>query len=94
MNGSTEASIGIPIERARSAGELLGLVAEELTHGPTRVLAHGFDESHWDRPSLPTRADLDQLTDVPVILVRTDGHVSLANRAALASALPSGREPQ
>ncbi|HMC37923.1 MAG TPA: amidohydrolase family protein, partial [Actinomycetota bacterium] len=83
LTGTGLSSVGIPIERARSADELLGLVAEELNHDPAKILAHGFDESHWDRPSLPTRADLDQLTDVPVILVRTDGHVSLANRAAL-----------
>jgi predicted amidohydrolase YtcJ len=83
LTGTTLAAIGIPIERARSARELLGLVAEELTHQPARVLAHGFDESKWEPRTLPTLAELDELPEVPVILVRTDGHMALANSAAL-----------
>ena len=83
LTGTGLSGVGIPIERARSSGELLGLVAEELTHGPTRVLAHGFDETRWDRPDLPSLAELDELGDVPIILVRADGHLSLANSAAL-----------
>jgi predicted amidohydrolase YtcJ len=75
--------VGIPIDRARSGEELLGLVAEELTHDPTRILAHGFDESQWANPALPSLTDLDELGDVPVILVRTDGHLALANTPAL-----------
>lgn len=83
LTGTTLSNIGIPIERARSAEELLGLVAEEVTHQPSRVLAHGFDESHWERPELPTLAQLDEISDMPVILVRADGHLALANSAAL-----------
>jgi predicted amidohydrolase YtcJ len=84
LTGTTLSGIGIPLERARSAEELLGLVAEELTHGPSKVLAHGFDETRWGgRPALPTLADLDELGDVPVVLVRADGHIALANSAAL-----------
>src|SRR6476646_4506393 len=44
LTGTTLSMIGIPSERARSAEELLGIVAEEVSHGPTKVLAHGFDE--------------------------------------------------
>jgi len=83
LTGTTLSAIGIPIERARSAEELLGMVAEELTHDPTRVLAHGFDESDWESTALPTLAQLNEMSDLPVILVRADGHVSLANSAAL-----------
>ena len=83
LTGTTLSSIGIPLERARSGPDLLGLVAEELTRGPTKVLAHGFDESHWDPPDLPTLSDLDGLTDVPVILIRADGHIALANTPAM-----------
>src|SRR2546427_6207893 len=83
LTGTTLSAIGIPLERARSGQELLGLVAEELTHGPTKVLAHGFDESRWDRPDLPVATELDELGDVPIILIRADGHIALANTAAL-----------
>jgi predicted amidohydrolase YtcJ len=83
LTGTTLSAIGIPLEKARSAEELLGLVAEELTHGPTKILAHGFDESHWEHPELPTPGDLETLTDVPIILIRADGHIALANGAAI-----------
>jgi len=83
LTGTTLSAIGIPIERARSAAELLGLVAEEITHAPTKILAHGFDESRWDSPELPTLSQLDDLGEVPLILIRADGHVSLANTAAI-----------
>jgi predicted amidohydrolase YtcJ len=83
LTGTTLSAIGIPLERARSAEELLGLVAEELRHGPKKVLAHGFDESRWPVPRVPTRADLDDLGDVPIILIRADGHIALANSAAI-----------
>ena len=83
LTGTTLSSIGIPLEKARSAQDLLGLVAEEVTHGPSKVLAHGFDESHWERPDLPTLADLDDLADVPLILIRADGHIALANTPAI-----------
>ncbi len=86
LTGTGLSGVGIPIERARSAGELLGLVAEELTHGPSRILAHGFDETHWDRPDYPPLPDLDDLGDVPIVLVRADGHLSLVNTAALNAA--------
>jgi predicted amidohydrolase YtcJ len=83
LTGTGLSRVGIPIERARSKDELLGLVAEELNHGPSRVFAHGFDETRWDRPEFPTLAELDELGDVPIVLVRTDGHLSLANSSAL-----------
>src|SRR6266511_3045773 len=83
LTGTTLSAIGIPLERARSPQELLGLVAEELTHGPSRILAHGFDETHWDRPDLPALSELDELADIPIILIRADGHIALANSTAL-----------
>jgi predicted amidohydrolase YtcJ len=90
--GTTLSAIGIPLDRARSAEELLGLVAEELTRGPERVYAQGFDESEWNSPRLPTLAELDELAEVPVILVRADGHVSLANTAALERSGAAGED--
>jgi predicted amidohydrolase YtcJ len=86
LTGTTLSMIGIPIERARSADELLGMVAEEVTHGPTKVLAHGFDESRWQDQGLPTLTQMDELFTMPVILIRADGHLSLANTAALEQA--------
>jgi predicted amidohydrolase YtcJ len=83
LTGTGMSEVGIPLERARSRDELLGLVAEELKHHPARILAHGFDESRWALPELPTLPDLDDLADVPLILVRADGHIALANTPAI-----------
>jgi len=83
LTGITLSMIGIPIERARSGDELVGLVAEEVSHGPAKVLAHGFDESRWANPALPTLADLDDAFPMPVILIRADGHLSLVNTPLL-----------
>lgn len=85
LTGTGLSMVGLPIERARSAEDLLGLVAEELTHAPTRIFAHGFDESTWPTRRLPALPELDALSDVPIVLVRADGHISLANTPALAA---------
>jgi predicted amidohydrolase YtcJ len=83
LTGTTLSAIGIPLERAKSAEDLLGMVAEELRHSPEKVLAHGFDESRWPVPRLPALAELDDLGEVPIILIRADGHIALANSAAI-----------
>jgi len=54
------------------------------------TLVHGFDESTWDDPRFPTAAELDEVTAEPLLVVRVDGHLSLANSKALEE---SGEEP-
>lgn len=47
----------------------------------------GWDHTLWDAKVLPTRADLDRITqDHPAIFERIDGHIAIANTAALAAA--------
>jgi predicted amidohydrolase YtcJ len=83
LTGTGLSAVGIPLERAGSGREMLGFVAEELGHGPSRILAHGFDETHWEDQSLPALGELDDLGEVPFVLVRADGHLSMANTPAL-----------
>jgi hypothetical protein len=69
-----------------SAGSASGLLAvvrrvAEGREGP--VLVHGYDESKWELRAPPSAADLDAVTTAPLAVVRVDGHVSLANTAAL-----------
>ena len=48
------------------------------------VTGRGWIETHWKPPVFPTRWDLDKIApNNPVILVRADGHGSVANSAAL-----------
>jgi len=47
----------------------------------------GWDHTLWPSKTLPTKADLDTVTDGhPAFLVRVDGHIAIANSAALAAA--------
>src|SRR6266508_285676 len=50
------------------------------------VLGHGVDETRWESPELPGMDVLDGLSPSPVLAVRADGHVSLANRQAITAA--------
>ncbi len=83
LTGTGEHYRAPEIAAARSADGLLEATRRvlELREGP--VLVHGYDESKWERPGLPSIADLDGLTDRPLAIVRVDGHLSLANTRAL-----------
>ncbi len=72
--------------RARSARELLEVLRGVLRRRSGPTIVHGWDESRWERRDLPGLEDLDALTDRPLLAVRADGHLSLANTAALAAA--------
>ena len=84
LTGTGLSAAGVPIDTARSGAEMLKLVDQGLADAPARLLAHGFDETRWEDPELPAIAELDALGDLPLILVRADGHLSLANTAAIA----------
>jgi hypothetical protein len=59
-------------ERAKAAGD-----GEWLT-------GRGWDHTLWPGAKLPTRQDLDAVTgDHPAVFVRVDGHIAIANSAAL-----------
>ncbi|HET6208024.1 MAG TPA: amidohydrolase [Terracidiphilus sp.] len=51
-----------------------------------------WDHTLWEKKILPTRQDLDKVTaGHPAFLERVDGHISLANSAALAAAGITGK---
>ena len=51
-----------------------------------------WDHTLWAQKILPTRQDLDKVTgDHPAFLDRIDGHIALANTAALAAAGITGK---
>ena len=48
------------------------------------VLGGGWDHTLWSSRTLPNRQDLDAVTaDRPALLIRVDGHIGVANSAAL-----------
>ncbi len=80
---------GLDLTTVGDAGELLAAVADAAaTTAPGEVLlAHGWDESTWTAPRLPSRAELDHAAgDVPVYLSRVDVHSALVTTALVALA--------
>ncbi len=71
---------------ARSAEELLALVQRRSTDGDGPLFLLGYDESTWERPLVPTIGQLDDACDRALVIRRADGHMALANRAALDAA--------
>jgi predicted amidohydrolase YtcJ len=74
---------GLDLSAVQTREAALAAAREHLAAHPGRVLGVGFDESRWPDPAFPSLAELDELSSDPLILVRTDGYLSLANSAAL-----------
>jgi predicted amidohydrolase YtcJ len=61
------------------------------------IVGEGWDETLWPVKVVPTRWDLDEVSDGhPVYLVRVDGHIGVANTRALqlASITVASRDPE
>ena len=51
------------------------------------IVGRGWDHTKWDVKETPTRADIDKVTgEHPAIFTRVDGHIAIANSAALKAA--------
>ncbi|HEX6207267.1 MAG TPA: amidohydrolase family protein, partial [Actinomycetota bacterium] len=74
---------GLDLSPAGSKDELLSIVRDYAGDRDGPVFGAGFDEFSWEDPKLPTIAELDGVSLHPIVLVRTDGYLSLANERAL-----------
>lgn len=74
------------IADAASAAELLEMLRRVVASRAGAVLVHGWDETRWTSRELPSIEDLDRVVDRPLVAMRADGHLSLANHAAIAAA--------
>jgi predicted amidohydrolase YtcJ len=74
------------VAEARSAEGLLAVAAARAGEGSGVVLLQGFDEGRWEAPRFPSIAELDAITDRPLVIRRTDFHLALANSEALRAA--------
>lgn len=63
------------------------IAARAQSAGPGEwLVGRGWDHTLWSDQRLPTRQDLDSVTgDHPAIFTRVDGHIAVANSAALKS---------
>jgi predicted amidohydrolase YtcJ len=72
------------VESSASKEELLAIARTRRDAGAAPIVLRGFDETRWDRPDHPTLAELDESSGgVPLAIVRADGHLALANTAAI-----------
>lgn len=79
----------VELNDATSAEEFARRIGERAKITPKRewILAGNWDETKWTPAELPTKELIDPLTrDIPVFVSRYDGHMGLANSAALRAA--------
>ncbi len=76
----------VNLEGSKSLEEMKSRIAEKrktATEGEW-LTGRGWDHTLWPGAKLPTRQDLDTVTGAhPAIFVRVDGHIAVANSAAL-----------
>jgi predicted amidohydrolase YtcJ len=79
----------VQLNDATSAAEFTRRIAERVARTPQGEWITGgdWDETKWSPPELPSRQMIDPVTgDIPVFVSRYDGHMGLANSAALRAA--------
>ncbi|WP_086670678.1 amidohydrolase [Amycolatopsis pretoriensis] len=82
---------GLDLTGVHSGAELLARVRDAVVPGQV-LLAHGWDESAWTDPRLPSRAELDDAAGAaPVYLSRVDVHSALVS-TALVELAPAARD--
>ncbi len=86
--------LNVDLTDARSLNDMLVRVGSYAKDTPTgRWLTGGrWDQTLWADKVLPTRQELDKVTEGhPALLQRVDGHIAIANSAALAAAGITGK---
>jgi len=84
---------GLDLTQVVNKTQLLDLLSDYAKHlnGAT-VLGHGWDESNWNDPELPTRTEIDRATWGSVVyLSRVDVHSALVSNSLVAQ-LPESRK--
>jgi predicted amidohydrolase YtcJ len=77
---------GVDLRTVGSAAELVAALRKYAAEHPGEpIYGHGWDESTWTDPTLPTRADIDAAVgSTPTYLSRIDVHSALASTALTA----------
>lgn len=87
--GLALAGVNLRAEEVRSLDEVLARIGKAAKESPKGawVLGRGYDHAELDIGRHPTAAELDRVSpDNPVFIVRTCGHMGVANTAAMRAA--------
>ncbi|MCU1284735.1 MAG: Amidohydrolase 3 [Acidobacteriales bacterium] len=81
--------LNVNLVGSKSLAEMQSRIAERVKTAAAGewIIGRGWDHTKWPGRTLPTRTDLDKVTgDHPAIFGRVDGHIAIANSAALKAA--------
>src|SRR6476661_1962401 len=88
--------LNVNLVGSKSLDKMKQRIAERVkTAGPGEwIQGRGWDHTLWTEQKTPTRADIDAVTgDHPAIFNRVDGHIAIANSAALKAAGVTAQSP-
>ncbi len=94
LGGGGQTRLNLDLMGVKSLAEMQAKTEAFAAHLPEGHWITGgrWDHTLWEQKTLPTRQDLDKVTaGHPAFLERVDGHISLANSAALAAAGITGK---
>ncbi len=94
LGAAGRTKLNVDLTGVKSLGDMLAKIESAAKNSPSgRWLTGGnWDHTLWQQKVLPTRQDLDKVTgDHPTFLDRIDGHIAVANTAALAAAGINGK---
>lgn len=94
LGGAGQTKLNVDLTGSASLAEMLRRVEAKAAHVPPGhwLTGGGWDHTLWQEKTLPTRQDLDRAAgDHPAILERIDGHIAVANSAALKAAGITGK---
>jgi predicted amidohydrolase YtcJ len=89
MAAAGEQKLTVDLDNTRSLDDMLARIRTYAATQPAGswILGSGWDHTKWPSKTLPTRQDIDRVTaGHPAMFYRTDGHIVVANTAALEAA--------
>lgn len=93
LGSAGQMKLNVDLTGVRSLEEMLAKVKAYADAAPAGhwLIGGNWDHTLWASKQLPTRQDLDKVTgDHPAFLDRIDGHIAVANSAALQAARVTG----
>lgn len=94
LGGAGQTKLNVDLTGVSSLAEMLKRIEAAAKEAPAGHWLTGgnWDHTLWANKNLPTRQDLDRVTGGhPTFLDRIDGHISIANSAALIAAGVNGQ---
>ena len=89
LGGAGQTKLNVDLTGVKSLAEMLEKIKTFAKAAPTGhwLVGGNWDHTLWTQKILPTRQDLDEVTGGhPTFLDRIDGHIAIANTAALTAA--------